>query len=69
MTTRGHEEFNNLVWSLDVPKMDQKEIKFIFGYVKYLIEHEKELSDKQKRWLQYIICKHTRHQQVISDYE
>jgi hypothetical protein len=46
MTTRGHEEFNNLVWSLDVPKIDQKEVKFIFGSVRYLVEHEKELSDK-----------------------
>jgi hypothetical protein len=51
MTTKGREEFNNIVWLLDVAKIDQKEVKFIFGSIRYLVEHEKELSDKQKRWL------------------
>jgi hypothetical protein len=68
MMTRGREKFNDLLWKINVPAMNKTERNFIFGSVKCLIEHERELSEKQARWLQAILHKYPR-QNKIPEYQ
>jgi hypothetical protein len=48
--------------------MNRTEANFVFGSVKYLVEHERDLSEKQARWLQVILRKYPR-QNKIPEYE